>query len=53
MNLFDVLMEMKDVYIYIYKVEKIFCHCKTGKKKESKENKFYNLFSYEEEKIIF
>ena len=42
MNLFDVLMEMKDVYIY--KVEKIYCQCKTEKKKVKKINFYKFIF---------
>ena len=49
MNLFDVLMEMKD--IYIYKVEKFYVSVKL-EKKEAKKINFINLFGYEVKKII-
>ena len=52
MNLFDVLMEMKDVYISI-RWRKFSVSVKTGKKKEAKKINFINLFGYEKEKIIF
>ena len=43
MNLFDVPMEMKDVYIYIYGVRKFFFSVKNWKNKIN----FLNLFGYE------
>ena len=51
MNLFDVLMEMKDVYICI-RWRKFYVSVKLKKKKAKKIN-FINLFGYEKEKIIF